>query len=151
MNPTQPPPERDLEFRAPQLPSLWDEADRLQVEYYQRVVANPFLGILGIIAWYLAARFLLFHAPRVVLFPGFLLLLGILFVLPQLFHYHCRDCGASGALARWRDHRCAAVEERRRLGRPRSWRGPLPYMQVVLWFYFLLALGILLNSLGWLP
>lgn len=149
MNPTQPPPERDLEFRAPRSPSIWDQSDRLEVEHYQRLVANPFLGILGVLAWFLATRYVLSHATQVLAIPGLVLLLGSLFVLPRLFQYHCRDCGASGPLTRWRDHCCPIVEERWRLNRPRSWRGPLPFVQVVLWFYVLLALGVVVNALGW--
>jgi hypothetical protein len=60
--------------------------------------------------------------------------------LPWLIHYHCLDCGATGAIRRWKDHVCPKVAERRALHRPRRFRGPEPRVQLALWLWALAVL-----------
>lgn len=147
MSTQQPTPERDPEFRP--LVNWSSAADHSQaLEEYQRIVANPFLGLLAIVLWLVGLRlaFSPWHATRSV--PLLICLVACAIWLPFMFHYHCRDCGSSGPLHRWRRHVCPAIAERSRTGRRRRLRGPTPPVQVVLWLYALLAFAILASSLG---
>jgi hypothetical protein len=146
---TPPPPERDLEFHGPPEPASVAAEPYLDLENYQRLVANPFLGLLGSFAWLLGLRWVFLHVGlRLTLVVAFLLV-AVAPGLPLLFQYHCRDCGASGPLYRWRKHTCAPIAERRRTGQPRRFRGPSPPLQVVIWLYFVLLIGIVWSALGW--
>jgi hypothetical protein len=152
VQPAPPTTDPDPEFHRPVERLL--EIDH-QPEAYLRLVANPFLGICGFLAWIglviLFGRHWFDDPARGLYTPLALLALGVLpFALPLLFHYHCLDCGATGRLTRWRSHVCPASSERRRYGRPRRLRGPTPPTQVVLWFWAVLTFGMLATSLlGW--
>jgi len=141
------PATRDPEFQAPAEPRLrLVELDH-SPEAYLRLVANPFLGLFGYIAWLsltiglvgagARSRTAILISPLVVS-----AMIWLLFRIPRLFQYHCLDCGATGRIAEWRRHICLASSERRRIGRPRSLRGPTPPNQVILWLWVLLALGL---------
>jgi hypothetical protein len=106
---------------------------------YQRLVANPFLAVFGVIVW-LAALRQTTEMRRLDLFC--FAVAGLALIVP-LFQCHCLDCGGTQRLTRWRTHRCERVEARRLAGRPRRFRGPTPPTQTVLWFYALLAVGAL--------
>lgn len=148
MQRTQPTPERDYEFRNPA--SVGAPTDPERVEDYQRLVANPFLGFLGIVAWCFAFVVLLrFPSPLLVLALVCAWIIVGKRLMPFLFHFHCRDCGATGFLSDWRKHICPAIAERKSKGRAVHLRGPSPPLQIVLWFYLLLACAIAMNTLGW--
>jgi hypothetical protein len=147
MPPDQVPPERDLEFRPS--PNLLYGGGVGRVEDYMRLVANPFLGIFGIVVW-CAVMYLFLRIDSFVAIPLLALWsIGGVRFLPALFHYHCRDCGSSGPLFHWRQHTCPAILDRIRVGRPRRLRGPTPVTQVVLWFYILVGFVIFITSAGW--
>jgi hypothetical protein len=148
VEPAQAPVERDPEFR-PLVPAR-RVAEDLEPGPYHRVVANPFLGLLGVLAWIAILRRLFFQgvAGPLDLVLAVLVLAGGL-GLPRLFHYHCLDCGKTGSLRLWKRHICPRVAERHFAGRPRRFRGPPPSVQVVLWLYVLLMILLALNTLGW--
>jgi hypothetical protein len=134
---------RDPDFDAPRpVEPLLVELDH-SPESYQRLMANPFLGAFGFIAWIVALGWLLKvrdrFAPPVIPIVV-VVMISALLLPPRLFHYHCLDCGATGRLWAWRRHVCHASAERRRLGRPRRWRWPSPPVQVLFWLWFLLYL-----------
>jgi hypothetical protein len=106
---------------------------------YQRLVANPFLALLGLIVWFAALRQAL--AIRNLPLTG-LALFGLVGV-GYLLQYHCLDCGATGLLFRWREHACERVRARQRTGQVRRLRGPNPVFQTVLWGYLLTGMAIL--------
>lgn len=113
-------------------------------EDYVRIVANPFLGFT-VASWSAALLFMgAIMTPQEFTLPslcGLAIAGGIaFFVAGRLVVFHCRDCGESGRLLRWRVHNCVWANERRRLGRPRRFRGPTPVLQVVIWFWILLFL-----------
>jgi hypothetical protein len=147
--PSPPPPGRDPEFapladpRAPIATGLWPEM-------YLRLLANPFLALAGFVGWALAAnwlRSLLAHKPDLIgpLAPILtVLMLAALFgLVPRLFRVHCLDCGRTLPQSRWREHTCVLSNLRRQSARPRRLRGPTPFVQDVLWIWFL-ALGLIL-------
>jgi len=107
---------------------------------YQRLVANPFLGLLGLIAWgwaltgAVAARRFDFAMPVAAS------VLGVHFLL----QFHCLDCGRTDRLSRWRGHVCTRVQDRLAAGRPRRFRGPSPGRQMFLW-----AVGLVAACLFW--
>ena len=111
---------------------------------YQRLVANPFLAVLGLFAWAGALR-LSWEARRAEFFlPA--LLAGL--AIPLLFQYHCLDCGRTGHVARASGHACAHVEMRRQAGRPRRLRGPSPWAQTKLWVVALAVAALYAWALG---
>jgi hypothetical protein len=103
---------------------------------YQRLVANPFLAVLGLIVWYAAVRVTV-QARRLDLF--FLALLSLSLVI-FLFQYHCLDCGATGRLVHWRGHVCERIRLRAGSGQPRRFPALSPVAQTLGWIY-LLAVG----------
>jgi hypothetical protein len=110
-------------------------------EEYQRLVANPFLALLGLIVWFWAiVRAYQLRNPIVLAVTA--ASLAVVFFLPQ---YHCRDCGTTGRLYRWREHACGPVLARRLSDRPRRYRGPNPSIQMTLWLYLLLAVALLVG------
>ena len=138
-NPPPPPVSSDPEFR----PAFSDRAVPRTSDpgAYRRMLANPFLGILGVSAWLMALRFLMIDANG---FAGrsALLCVGLpiaALLLPRLFHYHCLDCGRTGALGRWKRHVCPAVAQRIVEHRPRRRRGPPPMVQLLLWLFVFVA------------
>jgi hypothetical protein len=112
----------------------------LYLEEFQRLVANPFLAVFWLIA--------LFGLLREALAMKSLPLVGVaacgLLPLGYLLQYHCRDCGETGFLFRWRSHACPGVLARQQTGRARRIRGPNPTTQLILWIYILICTGSLL-------
>jgi hypothetical protein len=150
VEPTPPPVERDPEFRRPVGLGLGLEDLDHAPEAYLRLMANPFLGCFGLVAWAALAVMLLRLASDIQGSLAPLVVMGMLLLLiplPRLFQYHCLDCGATGRLSRWRQHLCARSAERRRAGRPRRLAGPTPPTQVVLWLWLALALGFIIPTL----
>jgi hypothetical protein len=115
----------------------------LGFEDFQRLVTNPFLAVFWLI--------ILFGLMREALAMKSLPLLGVttcgFLVLGHLVQYHCRDCGSTGPIFRWRSHACTSVLARQQTGRARRIRGPNPSVQLVLWVYALIAGGILVAVL----
>ncbi len=108
-------------------------------EETQRLVANPFLAVVGYIAlaWLLPFAYLHHNFPLVVVScAGFV-------VTTRLFHYHCLDCGATGRLGLWRHHACTTVQMRRSLGIVRRWRGPNPTVQTGIWIILIFSVAVL--------
>ena len=112
--------------------------DGLGIEAYQRLIANPFLGVLALGGSWLAFRAAI-EARQLDLE---VLAASTVFVSRWLLQFHCLDCGSTGWLKRWRDHECHAVRGRLASHRPRRIRGPKPSTQTVLWF-----VGLLLGAL----
>ncbi|MEW4570753.1 hypothetical protein AB1L88_23045 [Tautonia sp. JC769] len=140
-----PPPTLDPEFR----PQLTDRSLPVVVHpgSYRRILANPFLGFLGIGLWVAALRQAVVNRIDrlgLVLAFGGLALLAVV-VLPRLFRYHCLDCGRSGRLTRWKRHVCPAVARRIVEGRPRRFRGPRPLAQTFFWAVVLAVVLSLVN------
>jgi hypothetical protein len=102
------------------------------------LVANPFLGLVGLVAWFAAVRTWVFNETpslSTIVLCG----LGAVLVVRPLFQYHCLDCGRTGRLTRWREHACERVIARYLAGRPRRLRGPTPGVQTFLWILLSLA------------
>jgi hypothetical protein len=110
---------------------------------YQRLVANPFLAMLGLIVWFAAFRQAL--AARNLLLVG--LALSGLAVVVYLLQYHCLDCGTTGPLLRWKSHACSRVLARQETGHVRRRRGPNPVFQTILWAYLIAAAAVLVIAL----
>ena len=140
MSPSPPPLRADPEFR----PAFSERAMPRTTDpgAYRRVLANPFLGIIGVGAWLWALRFLVTGGNA---FTGRATLLSIglpvaAWFLPRLFQYHCLDCGRTGPLRRWKRHVCPDVARRIIEHRPRRRRGPSPMVQLLLWLFVLVAI-----------
>jgi hypothetical protein len=144
-------PRRDPEFDSTAVPGILTPLD--SPEYYLRLIANPFLAILAFLAW-LGALVWLCHLDldRELIGPmvpiiAVVFLFG-LWKIGSLFQYHCLDCGKTGRMSRWREHVCVPSALRRQAGRVRRFRGPSLFVQVVLWLWGLLALGLVVRSAG---
>ena len=139
MEPRPNPPTHDPDLDPPRPAARANGRPPLYLEEFQRLVANPFLAVFWLIV--------LFGIVREALATKSLPLLGLaacgLLVLGHLLQYHCRDCGETGRLFRWRSHACPGVLARQQYGRARRFRGPNPRTQLILWIYFLIAAGIL--------
>lgn len=148
-----PTPRNDPEFVSPTEHRLLarDETP----EDYLRLVANPFLAVLGFLGW-LGALIWIFHLEldRELIGPMIpiiaVVFLAGLWKIGSLAQYHCLDCGSTGRLFRWREHVCLPSSLRRQAGRRRRFRGPSLFVQMILWLWGLLAFGLFLRSLGWL-
>ena len=146
--PPHAPVERDPEFR-PLVPAR-RLAEDLEPGFYHRIVANPFLGLLGAVAWFEVLSALLRSGSDSVLVPILVVLVLLSALgLPWLFQFHCLDCGQTGPMRLWKRHICPRVAERHFAGRPRRFRGPTPGVQVVLWLYLLLIILMALKGLDW--
>jgi hypothetical protein len=121
---------------------------------YLRLVANPFLGLLGLAVWFSSLRWVigvLRKSPELIgpLTPILAaLFLASLALVGGLFQYHCLDCGGTGRLGRWPEHRCPISSQRRREGRSRWLRGPTPPVQVLLWLIALAVAVWVADGLG---
>lgn len=118
---------------------------------YRRVLANPFLGFLGIALWVVGLRYtmLLFEMERpAVSILILVVLLAVAIRIPRLFHFHCLDCGRTGSLRRWKEHICPAVARRLLEGRPLRFPGPRPLVQLLFWGYFLAVLLVIASFSG---
>jgi hypothetical protein len=142
------PPHRDEEFRRPRGPTAAYDPT-LPIEAYQRLVANPFLGLLGFLLWIFALRWLGYELGPALPWPLHMAVFAAGGLILLLFQYHCLDCGASGSLFRWHRHECEAVLERRRDGRPCRVRMSFT-LQFMLWVFFLVLLVTALRAGGWL-
>jgi hypothetical protein len=106
---------------------------------YQRLVVNPFLTVLALVITAAIQRWASEHLSLGMFELGF----GLLALEFLLVQYHCRDCGATGFLIRFRRHVCPAVLAR---WNQREWprfRGPGVRAQLVGWFILLLSVTIL--------
>ncbi len=131
--------DRDLDL-TPVRPGGRTRRRRGVLEGYQRLIANPFLALLGLVAWYGVVRQVVL-AKRLDLFvPA----VASLAVVGFLFQFHCLDCGKTGRLSRWRTHSCEAVRLRFETDAPRRLRAMTPVAQTLLWFY-LLVIGLVVG------
>jgi hypothetical protein len=137
----RPPPTHDPELDPPPRRPTTPGPARppFSPQEYQRLVANPFLAVLGLIVWVVAMRQALALRNLAVVL---LTLLGLV-ALGYLLQYHCLDCGATGLLSRWKSHACERVRARQQFDQVRRFRGPNPVFQTVLWGYLLAVLAIL--------
>jgi hypothetical protein len=110
---------------------------------YQRLVANPFLALFGLVVWFAACWEAM--ASRNLILLG-VALLGLV-VVGYLLHYHCLDCGKTGLLFRWKSHACDRVLIRQQTGQVRRFRGPNPTLQTILWAYLVASAAILVAVL----
>jgi hypothetical protein len=100
---------------------------------YQRIVVNPFLGVLTWLVMFALIR----AGVRSQSSTLFLIGLSLLFVAFVFLQFHCLDCGATGWLFRYRRHACPSVVARyqnREVGR---FRVPNVKIQMTIWFYLL--------------
>jgi hypothetical protein len=109
-------------------------------------VANPLLALASLCFWISAVALAFESELYMMSVPLFACLVAVIFWLPQ---YHCRDCGATGQLVRWREHACEAVQARARSGQPRIIRGPTLSMQMVLWISAILLVMVVVCG-AWL-
>lgn len=102
----------------------------------RRVIVNPFLALGALGAWAGLMQWL----RQADLQALGLLGTSLLVVVPFLVHYHCVDCGKTGALPACKSHACAGLVARWRQSlRPRyGW--PRPATQLILWGLGLTAL-----------
>jgi hypothetical protein len=123
--------DRDLDIPGP-APS-WPEFD--DIRPYYRLVANPFLMILG---WLMAVGVcrlaFQWRRPMVAVFA-----LGLFLASCLLFQFHCLDCGKTYFLHRRRRHRCEAVWVRWNHREHDRWQPPAIKTQLVIWFYFIMS------------
>jgi hypothetical protein len=107
----------------------------------QRLVANPFLGLLLLICAYESFR----ESLRQKNLPLFIIGIGLLLVAILVVQYHCLDCGKTGWFWKASGHACAAVMARRQNRREPRFRGPGLKLQLAGWFILLfgaLVLGL---------
>ena len=118
---------RDEDFET--TPGALPRSLGLDAGAYLRVVANPFLAFFAVVVWLGVLEWTrMGHAVSVLMFG-----LAAAWMVPNLFQFHCLDCRATGRLLRWRLHVCPTSAARRREARPRRFRGPSPWTQVLLW------------------
>jgi hypothetical protein len=129
-------PSRPLD---PELDRPRPEPAVLQDPEALRLLANPFLALLGLLVWAAGLRYVVEHKQLVLLMPALAAGAGLVFLL----QYHCLDCGATGWLFRWRNHACAPMIARGREGRRHRFRATNPIRQLVIWFYVLLVVAFL--------
>jgi len=114
---------------------------------YQRILVNPFLGILIWLAMFALIR----DGVRNRSLLQFLMGLSLLFVGFFCHQFHCLDCGRTGWLFRFRRHACPSVVARYENREVRRSRIPNVPTQVMIWFYFvgiaLLAVLLILSAL----
>jgi hypothetical protein len=107
----------------------------------QRLVANPFLGVLLLICAYESFRESLGQKNLALFIVG----IGLSLVAILVVQYHCLDCGETGWFWRASGHACTAVIARRQNGGERRFRGPGLKLQLAGWFILLfgaLVLGL---------
>jgi hypothetical protein len=109
------------------------------IEDYQRLVANPLLGVLSWIVTFALMRESV-RRHNLTLFAWGLLFVpvGIVFI-----QFHCLDCGKTGWLLRSRVHACPATVARRQNGLMRRFHGPPLTIQLAVWFIVLIAALVL--------
>ncbi len=126
----------DLEFEAVPAPIRLRPSDPTE---HQRVVVNPFLAVLAVLAWgELTHRLIDGPFPPLFVLP----ILGLIF-LPLLVQFHCLDCGRTGSYPLRSRHACPGVLARSRLAEaPRS-RLPSARGQLILWAWAIGSVGLL--------
>jgi hypothetical protein len=132
-------PPHDPEFDPPRRPGPRPSRPPFLPQEYQRLVANPFLALVGLIAWVAAFRWALIRRSLAEVGIALLGLVAVFFLL----QYHCLDCGATGLLYRWKSHACECVRARQEADRVRRFRGPNPVLQTVFWGYLLAGAAVL--------
>jgi len=105
------------------------------VDEYQRLVANPFLTVLGWLVMFGVMRESLRRHNLWLFIISVALLVGSCLFL----QFHCLDCGATGWLMGYRRHACPAVVARRSSQAQRRFRGPGLPTQLLAWFILLTA------------
>jgi hypothetical protein len=136
----------DPDFQPAVAPPRVAVADDAAPEDYLRILANPFLAFCGFALWLKALIALLGQKTNRDLYGPLAPIIAIVFLaalwgLRSLLQYHCLDCGATGRYVNWREHECLRSLERRYMGAYRRWRGPSPFIQLILWLWALLILG----------
>lgn len=126
----------DIEFDPP--PGAWPPESDLRA--IRRVVVNPFLAVLGLVAWGgTLPRLLASPMP-----PLAVLTTALLLGLPYLVHFHCLDCGRTGMLPRCSRHACPGLVARWRKGSHSGWGWPRPGTQMVVWIWVIASLTLLI-------
>ena len=121
-------------------------------EAYLRLIANPFLAFAYMVFWLVLLYETVLGGFAGPLSPILVaILISGLGLIPMLLQYQCLDCGSGGRLTRWRKHACHLSVARRDAGRRRRLRGPTPPVQVLLWFWVLIAAVVTLNAIDWRP
>jgi hypothetical protein len=111
----------------------------------QRLVANPFLGLLLLVCACESFRESLARKNLALFIIG----IGLSVVAILVVQYHCLDCGKTGWFWRASGHACTAVIARRQNGGERRFRGPGLKLQLAGWFILLfgaLVLGLVTLS-----
>jgi hypothetical protein len=135
--------DRDLDPPRPRL--SWAHRPPPIPQQYQRLVANPFLGLFGLIAWFSTMRYALLARSLPLVWLMTVGLAGVVLLL----QYHCLDCGATGLLFHWKSHACERVRERQQAGLVRTIRGPNPVYQTFLWAFVLMVAAMLALPMLW--
>ena len=99
------------------------------VQWHQRLIANPFLAVLGTILWFVCVRQTVETRTIRLFTPVAASLVLVIF----LFEFHCMDCGRTGRLVSWRKHVCERVEVRRLSGRSLASWWPSVLTQTAVW------------------
>ncbi len=100
---------------------------------YQRLIANPFLAVLGWLLASIVVRIAIVQRNSALFLAG--LAGGVIALL--LIQVHCLDCGTTVWLIVARRHACAAIAARRLAGWQRRRRGPGVKVQLAAWFVVL--------------
>jgi len=121
-------------------------------EDYLRILANPFLAFCGFMIWLKALVSLFGLKANRELYGPLAPIIAIVFLaalwgLRSLLQFHCLDCGKTGRYLNWREHECLRSTERRYTGSYRRWRGPSPFIQLVMWLWGLLIFGAIVMRL----
>lgn len=125
----------DLEFDAPPNPIRLRDFDPVE---HQRLVVNPFLAVLAALGWWkLTVRLIDGPFP-----PLFVLPLIGLALLPVLIHYHCLDCGHTGAYPYRGRHACPGILARARLSERPSSILPTARGQLILWGWVIASVAL---------
>jgi hypothetical protein len=109
------------------------------IDEYQRLVANPFLALVGWLAAVGLVREAVLRRNLLLFLLSFVIFLLSFFLL----QFHCLDCGATRWLLRYRLHACPAVMARRADRRRRRFRGPRLKLQLAGWFWLIAILFVL--------
>ncbi len=109
------------------------------VEDCQRLLANPWLGVVfWIVAFALMRYSTRRHDLATFVWSMMFVLVGIVFL-----QFHCLDCGKTGSLLFARKHACPAVVARRQTSVDRRRRMPAVKIQLAAWFVILVAALVL--------
>jgi hypothetical protein len=106
---------------------------------HQRIVVNPFLAVL---AW-VAVLGMMRKSLEIRSMPLLMAAFGLMLFACLLLQFHCLDCGATGWLARWRNHACPAVVMRVLSGETPRFPGLSVMAQLIAWFVLVGAVLVL--------